>query len=278
MTVALLIKLAVTAAVLYVVIVAGTHVLQRRLIYFPDTVRITPESVGLAGVVEREIVAPDGVRVLAWWGPARPGQPTILYFHGNAGAFAVRAERIRKYMARGYGMFMMTYRGFGGSGGTPSERANVADANRAYDELIGLGVQAGDIILYGESLGSGVAVQTAVEKSCAGLILDAPYTSLVDLARQHYPILPARLFMTDRYETDRYIGRVRCPLLVVHGEADDVIPVEMGRAIHAAAGGPKQIVVLSGAGHSDHHLFGSYEAIHAWIGGLREGRLQRAAE
>lgn len=260
---------------LYALVVLATYYLQRKLLYFPDTRRIAPSSVGLDMVRELEIATPDGERVIAWYGAARPGQPTLLYFHGNAGSLTTRSERISKYLQRGRGVLMMTYRGYGGSTGSPSETANVADAKLAYDKLRSMGVEAEDIILYGESLGSGIAVQVAAELPVGGLILDAPYTSIVDMAERVYPFLPARWLMTDRYETLRHLKRVSAPLLVVHGEADTLIPVEMGRAVKAAAPGVAEIVTLPGAGHSDHHLHGSYEAINAWIDRLRGAREPR---
>lgn len=244
---------------------------QRELMYFPDPARVSPQTLGL-DVEEIELAAPDGAVVLAWYGKPQPEKPVILYFHGNAGSLATRAERIRKYTARGYGVFMMTYRGFGGSTGTPSEAANVSDAQRAYDRLRALGIGSDHIVLYGESLGSGVAVQVAAAKPVRGLILDAPYTSMLDMARLHYPLLPSDFFLTDTYHSDRFIGRVAAPVLIVHGEMDDVIPVAMGRRLFDLAASPKEIVTLPGAGHSDHHLFGSYEAIYAWLERLEAGR------
>ncbi len=142
-----------------------------------------------------------------------------------------RSERIRKYMAHGYGVVMMTYRGFGGSGGRPSEEANVSDALDVYEAVRASGIPAAAIVVYGESLGSGVAVQLAAQKEVGGLILDAPYTSIVDLAALHYPHLPARWLMTDRYETLKVAGKVTAPALIVHGEADDIIPVSMSAAV-----------------------------------------------
>jgi fermentation-respiration switch protein FrsA (DUF1100 family) len=274
---ALLIKSLLALLAAYLLLVVAAYYVQRRLMYFPDTERVAPASVGLANVTERVLETPDGERVIAWYAPARPGQPTILYFHGNGGSLEARSERVRKYAERGRGIFMMTYRGYGGSTGVPSERANVADAKLAYDTLAKEGVRGRDIIVYGESLGSGVAVQVAAEREVGGLILDAPYTSTVDVAELVYPYLPARWLMTDRYETLRYLGGVKAPLLVVHGEKDSIIPIAMGRRVHAAAIGPAEIVTFAQAGHSDHHLFGSYDAINAWIDRVR-GVLPRADE
>jgi fermentation-respiration switch protein FrsA (DUF1100 family) len=250
-------------------------VLQQRLMYFPDTRYFTPAAAGLTGVSEEVIEMPDGARVLAWYAEAPPDRPTILYFHGNAGALETRSERIRKYMARGLGVFMMTYRGYGGSGGKPSEATNVADALLAYDALVAQGVDPTDVIVYGESLGTGVAAQVAAAKTVGGLVLDAPYTSMVDLAALHYPYIPGRWFMTDRYETRRHIQAVTAPMLIIHGEADDIIPVEMGREVYALATAPKTLKTFPGAGHADHYLFGSYDTIYAWLDELR-GRDLRA--
>lgn len=258
-------KSALAVIALYGLLVLATYLLQRRLIYFPDTQRISPASVNLPDVEERTLQTPDGEKILVWYGRAKPGYPTLLYFHGNAGSFEFRQERIRRYMARGIGMYMMTYRGFGGSTGVPSERANVADARLAYDSLRADGVAAEDIIVYGESLGSGIAVQIAAEKPVGGIILDAPYTSLVDVAETVYPYLPARLLMTDRYETLTYIGRVTAPLLILQGERDEIVPISMGRAVFAAANEPKTMKTFPEAGHSDHWNFGSYDAAYAWL-------------
>ena len=268
---ALIFKAALVIGGLYIVAVIGAYFLQRRLTYAPDVERVDPKSLGLANIEERVINTPDGEKVIAWWGRPKPGMPTLLYFHGNAGSLASRSERIAKYSGRGYGIFMMTYRGYGGSTGSPSERANIADAKLAYDTLTGAGVAAADLIIYGESLGTGVAVQVAASRPAAGVILDAPYTSLVDVAEVHYPRLPARSLMTDRYDTLRYIREMKAPLLIIHGKEDRTVPVEMGRAVLAAAPGPKEMAIFPGAGHSDHYSFGSYDAIYDWIGRLRRG-------
>ena len=115
-------------------------------------------------------------------------------------------------MAQGWGVYMMTYRGYGGGTGSPTETANVADARLAYGALVLEGVEPASIVLYGESLGSGIAVRLATERTVGGLVLDAPYTSIVDVAAQAYPFLPVRLLIADRYETTKYIAQVRAPL------------------------------------------------------------------
>jgi fermentation-respiration switch protein FrsA (DUF1100 family) len=144
----------------------------------------------------------------------------------------------------------------------------VADAKRAYADLLGTGVAPRDVILYGESLGTGVASQVAVDKPARALILDAPFTSIVDIGESRYPLLPIRLLLENRYETINVIGKVRVPLLVVHGEEDRIVPVEMGRRVFAAAHmatAPKRLVTVPGAGHANHMRFGSFEAIRSFV-------------
>jgi len=258
----------------YGAIVLVAWLVQSRLVYLPDPTRIDPRELGLAGVEERWLTAPDGIRVISWHAPARAGQPTLLYFHGNGGNLANRAWVIRRYMAEGVGVYMMSYRGYSGSGGRPSEVANMADARLAYADLRSRGVSDANVVLYGESLGTGVAARLATESTAAALILEAPYTAIVEIGAQQFPFLPVRWIMTERYETSSLIGRVRIPLLVVHGEADRVIPVDMGRAVFASAtqAEPKRLVTLPGAGHDDHHRYGSFEAIMVFLRGRAGSR------
>ena len=267
-----------TAAALYLLVMAGMYFGQRRFMYFPDPTRTAPADADLPNVSERIIDTPDGEKIIAWYGKAQPGQPTLLYFHGNGGALEVRRERIAKYLKRGRGVFMMSYRGYSGSTGSPSEAHNVADAKLAYDALIGEGVKPDDIIIYGESLGTGVAIQVAREKKAQGLVLDSPYTAMVDRAAELYPWLPVRWLVTDQYESRAWIADVHIPLFILHGELDVIVPVEMGRALFALANAPKEIKTLPGAGHGDHYLFGSFEVINAWIDRLRAGEIKAAGQ
>lgn len=268
----LIIKIALALFAVYAVVAVAAFVLQRRLMYFPDPERVSPAAFNLPGVRERILTAADGTQIVSWYAPAAPGKPTLLYFHGNAGNLANRSERMRRFLAQGYGVLMLSYRGYSGSEGQPSEAANVADAALAYQALRDDGVAPDDIIVYGESIGSGVAVQLAATHQVGGVVLDAPYTSIVDVAELSYPWLPVRPFIFDRYETLQHLPSVTAPLLVLHGEDDRVIPVAMGRAVHAAANAPKDIITFPRAGHSDHHLHGSHEAMFRWIEALYDRR------
>jgi fermentation-respiration switch protein FrsA (DUF1100 family) len=271
----LLIKIAIFALCAYAAILLAAYLGQRRLMYFPDRTHTRPAEAGLADVEERVLKTPDGARVITWYGKAQPGKPTLLYFHGNAGSLAARAERIRRFMNEGWGVCMMSYRGYSGSKGSPSETANVADARLAYGALVQEGIDPASIILYGESLGSGVAVRLATERPAGGLILDAPYTSILEIAAQAYPFLPVSTFLKDRYESRIYIGQVRMPLLILHGERDPVIPVAMGRELLRLANEPKKLVTFPLAGHSNIYIDGNpaLDAVRAWIGELKVPKL-----
>jgi fermentation-respiration switch protein FrsA (DUF1100 family) len=265
-----LFKFALFALCAYAAILLAAYLGQRRLMYFPDRTRMPPVAAGLPNVAERVLETADGERLIAWYGKARPGQPTILYFHGNAGSLANRAPRIDRFMGEGWGVFMLSYRGYSGGTGSPTEAANVADALLAYDKLVADGVTPASIILYGESLGSGVAARVAAERPALGLILDAPYTSILEVAKSAYPYLPVDAFLKDRYETRNIIAQVRMPVLVLHGERDEVIPVSMGRELARLANEPKRLVTFPGAGHMDIYVDGNQglSAVRDWIATL----------
>ena len=262
----MLLKIGLGLAVVGIVLVAAWSQ-QRFLVYAPDATRVDPQSIGLPQVQELQLRTPDGVELIAWYGAAQPGQPTLLYFHGNAGNLASRAGRVGEYLAKGRGMLMLSYRGYGGSGGKPTETRNVADARLAYKWLLEQGVQPAHIILYGESLGSGVAVQLATHERVGGVILDAPYTSIADVGARIYPFLPVQSLILDRYDSLSRIERIGAPMLIVHGARDDLIPIEMGQALFNRAKEPKRFAAIAGGGHADHYLFGSYDVIHGWIDG-----------
>ena len=263
-------KIVLVAIAVWALVALAAFIGQRRLMYFPNRARVAPAQVGLADVEEKVLHTPDGARVLAWYGKARPGQPTLLYFHGNGGSLFERAERVRRFMGAGWGIYIMTYRGYGGSSGFPSEAANVADAGLAYDDVTAQGVAAEKLFLYGESLGTSIAARIALDRPAAGLVLEAPFTSAVAVGARAYPYLPVALLLKDRYETDAFIARVRMPLLILHGERDRTIPVSMGRELYKLARAPKRLAIFPNGGHSDLYLAdrGALSAIKEWMSDL----------
>ena len=261
----LLIGAVLLAAGLYLILAVSLFIFQRRLIYHPEPAYHTPAQADLEGVREERLATPDGESLLAWRAVAAPGQPTLLYFHGNAGGLIDRADRIRRFTREGLGVMMLAYRGYAGSTGTPTEAALIADAQLAYDSLIAEGLRPQDIVVYGESLGTGVAVQLAASRQVGGVILDAPYTGLAEIGQQLYPWMPVRLFLKDKFASTEHIGGVRAPLLILHGSRDRTIPVSLGQALFEAAPSPKQMRVLEGAGHSDIYAFGAMQFIRRFI-------------
>jgi fermentation-respiration switch protein FrsA (DUF1100 family) len=253
------------AATVYIAAAGALYTFQRKLIYFPDTTYYTPFDAGLPSIQEVFLYTPDGERLIAWWAAATPGQPTILYFHGNAGGLAGRADRIRLFTEAGLGIFMLSYRGYSGSTGRPSERALAADAVLAYDYLRQVRVAPADIIAYGESLGTGVAVQLAASHPVGALVLEAPYTSLLDIGKAIYPFMPVETFMVDRFDSRRRIAKAATPILIMHGTRDTTIPITFGQALFELAPEPKTFAPIDGAGHSDIYQFGALDRLIAFL-------------
>ncbi len=260
-----MIKIALGFAAVYALICIGVYFSNRVLMYFPDPSRVPPAEAGLAGVEEVELAADDSVTLVAWHAPARDGKNTILYFHGNASNAANRARKIEMMREDGSGVLYLNNRSYGGSGGRPTEANNVADAIAAYDHLVERGVPPERIVTFGESLGSGQAVRLAGERPVAAVVLEAPLTSTIDVARQTYFWLPLRLLITDSYDNARNIGAVKVPLLILHGARDRVIPVEMGKRLYAAANQPKRLEVFPDGDHNDLFDHGAWDKARAFL-------------
>ncbi|WP_294621670.1 alpha/beta hydrolase [uncultured Roseovarius sp.] len=228
------------------------HAIERAIVYPFDATRIAPAT---AGVPEMQEVERAGLVV--WEATAKPGQPTIFYLHGNAGNLANRAGRFSRFMARGYGVIAPAYPGSSGSAGTPSQEAITKAIADIWRDL----PQDARVVIYGESLGTGVAVQllgsvvTDAENglSPAGVILEAPFTSVHDVARHLYPgIDPLLAHLTQEWASMSGAAQLTMPLLVVHGQNDQMIPPEQGRALfEAAASDDKRFLEVPGAGHTD---------------------------
>ena len=249
----------------YLLLVAALYAGQRRLVFMPDPARVAPATVGLAATREEIIATPDGERLVAWWSPPRAGKLVILDFQGQAGAPSWREGTIRYFTDAGFGVLTLAYRGYGGSTGSPSEAALVADSKLAYDWLRDHGIADRRIVVFGESLGSGVAVQVAAARPVAGVILDSAYTSLADVAQGRMPWLPVGLLMSDRFDSMAHIGNVTAPLLMLHGTGDQVVPYTLGQRLFAAAPSPKRLATFEGGGHTVHFSQGPWAAIKPFL-------------
>jgi fermentation-respiration switch protein FrsA (DUF1100 family) len=185
----------------------------------------------------------------SWPGTLRPLPASRLFLHGNAGSIAERPLRFQYYRKAGFGVLYLSWRGYGGSTGQPSEHGLLVDANAAYDWLMAKGVNPDKLVVVGESLGTGPAVQLAASRPVAALALEAPYTTMIDVARFHYGWLPVQLLLLDRFDSLDAIAKIRAPLIIIHGEADPIVPFALGRRLFDAAPDPKRFVAIPGGTH-----------------------------
>lgn len=249
----------------YVTLVGALYLFQRHLLYLPIGGRPELGTLAALGVREVTLRTADGLSLLSWYLPPREGQPVIAYFHGNGGHIGYRADRLRGFARYGYGALMVEYRGYGGNPGSPSEAGFHADAAAARDFLADCGIASDRLVLYGESLGSGVAVPLAARNEVAALILEAPFTSVAEVAQYHYSFVPASALVRDRFDSLSRIGEVRAPILVLHGERDRVVPIRFGRALFDAAPEPKELWAAREARHEDLVRFGALEAVRSFL-------------
>jgi fermentation-respiration switch protein FrsA (DUF1100 family) len=256
---AMLVWVAVIALVAYAAVTLTIYLAQRSLMYFPDTAHVTPAAAGLPEAEEVPLTAADGTRIHVWHVPPRGDRPVIVYFHGNGGSLPGRVDRFRKLISDGIGLVGVEYRGYGGSDGAPSEAGLIADAEAGY-AFATAHYPASQIVLWGESLGTGIAVALAAEKPVGRVILEAPFTSTEAVGAQHYWYLPVRFLMKDQFHSDERIGKVTAPLMIMHGVHDRTVPFAMGERMFELANKPKHIVrFLDG----DHENLDSYGALHA---------------
>jgi fermentation-respiration switch protein FrsA (DUF1100 family) len=230
------------------------YVFQARHIYFPDRpsqkVESTPADIGLA-FEPAKLTTVDGETLAGWFIPALQARGTLLYLHGNGGNIAHRLDPIAVFHRLGLNILIFDYRGYGASTGKPSEEGTYRDALAAWHYLTrGKRLPAGQIVLFGESLGGSIAAWLAARHMPAGLVIYASFTSVPEFAQQLYPFLPVRRLVRYHYETRTSLGNVKCPVLIMHSPEDEIIPFGQGRALFAAAHEPKQFVELRG-GHND---------------------------
>jgi hypothetical protein len=262
--------------VVLALMVAAMWLFQRKLIYLPDASPPPPASQSVAGARDVVLETADGLRLGAWLVPppaattgAEGGRPdrrmVVLAAPGNGGNRAGRVEFARVLAAEGFTVLLLEYRGYGGNPGRPTEAGLAADVRAARAFLAREGWPADRILYYGESLGCGVVTELAVHDPPAGLILRSPFVDLAAAGQHHYPFLPVRLLLWDRFPVADLVDRVRVPTLVIYGEADTVIPPEQSLEVARRAGGPAQVVGIAGADHNDAALFEGNELIAAIV-------------
>lgn len=239
--------------------------IQRAFIFpVPQTVRTPPGAAGFPEAEEHILTTADGERVIVWHLPAKPGHAVVLYFSGNGDFLAGCVSRFRGITSDGTGLVALSYRGYAGSSGRPSERGLLWDAAAAYAFTAAL-YGADRIVPWGFSLGSGVAVALAAEQPVGKLILEAPYTSIVDIAATLFRLVPVRWLLRDRFHSDERIARVTAPLLIMHGGRDSTISIAFGEQLFALAREPKQFVRFPKGGHNDLDSYGAIETVRHFI-------------
>jgi len=242
-------------AVGYVVICALMFGYQRKLMYLPYVGIDAPGAYGLVDFTSLSIQTSDNVHIQAWYKEAKRDYPTIIYFHGNAGNLAHRAQYFSLLRDAGFGILGVDYRGYGASEGTPSEEGFYKDGRAVIDYAQKeLALPANKIIIYGESIGTGVAVQMATEYKLAALILQSPFLSMASAASYHYPWLPVNLLLMDRFDSQSKMANVHSPLLLFHGENDGIVPITDGKELFIRGNESKKSIYFPDTGHNNFNL------------------------
>lgn len=231
----------------YCLSLIALYFFQRNILYRPDIIK--PEL--HADYKEVFLLAKDGIKILSWYAKAAAGKQTIIYFHGNAGTIADRVERLHPFIQAGYGVMLVSYRGYAGNPGVPTEQGLYNDARAGFYYLQQQDISLDNIIIFGESLGTGVAVQMAMEYPTKVLVLLSPYTSIIDIGQARYPIFPVKLLLKDKYNSMAKINNIMQDVILLHGKKDKVIPFEYGRALFDAYQGNKEILVGEEAEHAN---------------------------
>jgi fermentation-respiration switch protein FrsA (DUF1100 family) len=218
------------------------------------------------GVVERWITTDDGVRIHAWFADEGDSAPTLVWSHGNGGNIGGRGEILVALRARGLSVLAYDYRGYGKSDGAPNEAGVYRDALAAYDSVRAAGTPAARIVCFGESLGGAVSLYLASQRPCAGVAVVATFTNLRDVGRAHFG--PLATLAGSRFDSLERVRGLTIPLLIAHGDRDEIVPFALGERLHAAAAEPKRFLRIAGAHHND--IFASRELLDAIAGFARE--------
>jgi uncharacterized protein len=256
---------------LYFGLLLYLFLVQRHFMYFPDVTRPVPATFGAADMKVIDVRTRDGLTISGWFkAPADKGKPVVIIFHGNAGNIAMRNFKARLFIDARYGALLAEYRGYGGNPGKPTEKGLYADAHAYLDWLEKQGFPPARVVLYGESLGTGVAVQMASEKpGYKGIILESPFSSIVSMAQKIYFFAPAWLLVRDRYDSIAKIKSIKIPLLILHGAVDTIVPYYQGKRLFDAASELKKMETFPMGGHVDLYNHGAGAKILSFLDNLK---------
>ena len=239
----ILVKIFLVIFIIYLLILSILYFFQRNLLYHPTENNYFGDSL-LVSVDRIKIETPDKIKLLSWHHKKDfKNYKTILFLHGNAGSLENRIHKINHFKNMNVNFLIISWRGFSGNKGIPTEQGLYQDARSAISWLKNEGIMTKDIIIYGESLGTAVAIEIAQNNSFAGIILESPFTSMVDAAKNKYPFFPIRLLLKDKYESDKKIKNVKNPLLIMHGKVDKIVPFWMGQKLYNIANEPKSFYI-----------------------------------
>lgn len=244
--------------------------IEDRFIFHPSAEIVqTPLHAGLQ-FQDHYFITTDGVRLNGWFIPRPGARATLVWFHGNAGNIGHRVENIKLLHDKvKVNIFIFDYRGYGRSAGSVSEEGTYRDGAAALAFVHQrLGIAADQLIIFGRSLGAAVAVEMALRFPCQGVILETPFTSIRDMAKTVLPILPIGAILQTRFDVVGKVGKIKAPLLVLHGDRDEVVPYEQGKQVFAAAQGAKEFYTINGANHNDTYRVGGdayFDRLHSFI-------------
>ncbi len=264
-------RVAAVALAGFGVFAGGLVATQRTIIYQAGSEPPDLSRSAIKGFEEITVHTVDGLDLVAWYLPPQDGKPVIVMTHGNAGNIGHRTGKLKPIADAGYGFFLVEYRGYAGNPGKPDEEGLYNDARAALAWLADKGITGRDIVLYGESLGTGVAVAMAVEHESAAVILETPYTSLSELAGSMYWYMPmAEHAIFDKYPSDERIADINAPVLMLQGERDTTLPSRFARTLYEKAVEPKQLWMVPEAGHNNLYDYGAAEVVLEFLAGLKK--------
>ena len=253
------------AAGVYLLILVLLFAFQRSLLYLPSRGALEPGDYGVPEMDRVEVRTQDGLRLEAWYHKSDNRKQTILYLHGNGGHIGHRSQKIKHYLKNGYGVLLLSYRGYGSNSGNPTEKNLYKDGRAALDFLKERDISLSETVIYGESLGTGVAIELAQNIKINCLLLEAAFPSMSQVAGHHYFYVPTSILLKDRFESLNKIEKVISPIYFVHGEKDRIVPWKYGNLLYQAAPEPKELLLLPNAGHNDLYEFGASTRIINFI-------------
>ena len=268
---AILAIIAAAGALIYAMIFLYVYINQRSLMYHPEREKYGLAHYAISNTEEIFITTTDGVKLQAWFRKPDNGCDMTIFLHGNAGSLDDRADKLKQLADMGYGFVIAAWRGFGESAGHPSKEGLYSDARAVINFAQAQGYKPEDVVMIGESLGTGIATRMANEKRFKGLFLITPYTTIADRARELYPLLPTQSLTNDNYNNIDGVAGIMQPLLIIHGTSDTIVPIQHAEKVYAAALEPKKLIIYPGIGHTNYDKKAVFSEMRDFFGMCTKG-------